>query len=147
MTETHHFKQRIPAFVDPRGVTPTEFDFETVEELEQHPYIQRWLSKSPSSYLAKGDRYLSVVEDEGFTSWCIGWITNSDKLKLPTLESRTIVQYDNGTLEIKTENSENPVVMWCGGEAELKDGTVCKWIRYEDCKKDPTLWQKFQEIK
>jgi hypothetical protein len=47
MTETYHFKQRIPAFVDPRGVTPTD----------------------------------------------------------------------------------------------------CKWIKYEDCKKDPTLWQKFQEIK
>lgn len=137
MTEaTYTFKQRIPAFIDSRGFTPIEFDFNTVEELKQQPIIQHWLRK-PSSYLCKetSGNLLMVVEDEGFTNWCIGWITNSDKLNLPIHVKKTILQYSDGRIEIKTQDNENPVVLWRGNTATLKDGTKCKIIRYEDWKK------------
>lgn len=89
MTKLHHFKQRIPAFIDSRGTTPVEFDFSTVEELKQHPFIQSWLNK-PSSYLCKSisSNILMVVEDDGFTAWCIGWIANPDELDLPIFEKK-----------------------------------------------------------
>jgi hypothetical protein len=135
----NHFKQRIPNFIDSRGMTPVEFDFSTVEELEQQPHIQRWLNKS-SSYLCNSSKILMVVENEGFTAWGIGWITNPDELDLPIYENKTILQYSDGTIEISTQNSENPVVRWCGGRATLKDGTTCKYLRYEE-------WKKLEETK
>jgi hypothetical protein len=135
----NHFKQRGPNFIDSGGINPVEFDFSTVEELEQHSNIQRWLNKS-SSYLCKSEEVLMVVEDDGFTAWGIGWIKNPDELDLPIYEKKTILQYPNGKIEISTQNSENPVVSWCGGEATLKDGTTCKYLRYEE-------WKKLEETK
>ena len=129
----NHFKERIPNFIDSRGITPVEFDFGTVEELKQHPYIQKWLNKSPS-HLCKSDKFLMALMDEGFTAWVIGWITNPDELDIPIYEQKTILQYSDGTIEISTQNSENPVVSIRGSEATLKDGTVCKRQYYEEWK-------------
>jgi hypothetical protein len=134
----NRFIQRIPNFIDSRGITPVEFYFNTVEELERHPYIQGWLKKT-SSYLCKSDEFLMVAEQEGFTAWAIGWIANPDELDIPIHEKKTILQYSDGTIEISTENSENPVVSWCGGRATLKDGTICNYLNYED-------WKNLKEI-
>lgn len=81
-----------------------------------------------------------VVSDEGFSNWCIGRITNMDELKLPTYEQKFIVQYSDGRIEVKTENSENSVMTVCGGKATLEDGTKCKDLSYED-------WKKLKETK
>ena len=72
--------------------------------------------------------------DEGFTAWVIGWITNPDELDIPIHEQKTILQYSDGTIEISTQNSENPVVSIRGSEATLEDGTVCKRLYYEEWK-------------
>jgi hypothetical protein len=54
--------------------------------------------------------------------------------------SHFLASLSDGTIEISTQNSENPVVRWCGGRATLKDGTVCKYLEYEE-------WKKLEEIK
>jgi hypothetical protein len=138
MTKLHHFKQRVPAYIDIEELL--EFDFNTVEELEQHPFVQKFLNIKPSSYLCKIDDCLMVVSDEGFSAWCIGRIATMDELKLPTYEQKFVVQYSDGRIEVKTENTENRVVSVCGDKATLEDGTKCKDLSYED-------WKKLEETK
>jgi hypothetical protein len=50
------------------------------------------------------------------------------------------VQYSDGRIEVKTNNSENPVVSVCGDKATLEDGTKCKDLSYEE-------WKKLEELK
>jgi hypothetical protein len=138
MTKQYHFKQRVPGYIDIDELL--EFDFNTVEELEQHPFVQRFLNIKPLSYLCKIDDCLMVVSDEGFSAWCVGRITNMDELKLPTYEQKFIVQYSDGRIEVKTKNSENRVVSVCGDRATLEDGTKCKDLSYEE-------WKKLEETK
>jgi len=127
----NHFRQRIPRFVD--NDNPLEFDFDTVEELVNHPYIQEWLNKNPHSILVKSEGILMVVYNEGFNWWCIGWITNPDDLELPEWEGgKYIAQYSNGNIEVLDKTSKNPMISSCGDVLTLKDGTKCKKIEYED---------------
>jgi hypothetical protein len=130
----NHFRQRVPGFVD--GVNPLEFDFDTTEELVNHPYIQEWLNENPHFILVKSEEVLMVVYNEGFSWWGIGWISNPDDLELPEWEGgKYIAQYSNGNIEVLDKTSKNPVVSSCGDVLTLKDGTKCKKIKYEDWKK------------
>jgi hypothetical protein len=127
----NHFRQRVPGFVD--GGNPLEFDFDTVEELVNHPYNQEWLNKNPHSILVKSEGILMVVYNEGFNWWGIGWITNPDDLELPEWEGgKYIAQYSNGNIEVLDKTSKNPMISSCGGVLTLKDGTECKKVEYED---------------
>ena len=127
----NHFRQRVPGFVD--GANPLEFDFDTVEELVNHTYIQEWLNGNPRPILVKSKDVLMVVYNEGFNWWGIGWITNPDDLELPEWGGgKYIAQYSNGTIEVLNKTSKNPVISSCGGVLTLKDGTECKKIKYEE---------------
>lgn len=138
MTKSKHFfRQRIPGFIDPRGLVPEEFYFDTTEELVNHPFIQGWLDRHNPSNLVKDEKYLIVEYNEGFNWWVIGYITNSDDLQVPEWTGgKWVVQYENGQIEVLTKESKNPVIRTCGDEITLKDGTKCKDIRYEDWKND-----------
>lgn len=130
------FKQRIPAFIDPRGITPFELEFSKTEELINTTFIQEWVNLNPPSTLAKNGKHLMVEQKEGFSWWVIGYISNPENLELPEWNGgKYIVQYENGEIEVLTDKSKNPVVRTCGDEITLRDGTECKRIRYEDWKK------------
>ncbi len=131
-TKKNHLRERIPNFIDSRGITPVEFEFDTAEELEQHPFVQRWLSKNPPSYLRKSGRLLMVVEDYGFTRWAIAWIEKPDLLDIPVMETKVVVQHLDGRIEIITAKSENKIVVVGGGEATLKNGEKCKCLSYKE---------------
>jgi hypothetical protein len=127
----NHFRQRIPAFID--GDNPLGFDFDTVEELVNHPYIQEWLNKNPHSILVKSGGVLMVVYNEGFNWWGIGWITNPNDLELPEWDGgKYIAQYSNGNIEVLDKTSKNPMISSCGDVLTLKDGTKCKKIKYDE---------------
>ena len=81
----NHFRERIPSFIDSRGVTPVEFDFETKEELIQHPYIQNWMGNGYSS-ICKSDNILFVVKNNPTMRTAIGWIKNPDDLNIDILD-------------------------------------------------------------
>jgi hypothetical protein len=130
----NHFRQRVPRFVD--GDNPLEFDFDTTEELVNHPLIRKLMNYNTSSILVKSDEFLMEVYNEGFSWWCIGWISNPDDLELPEWDGgKYIGQYPNGNIEVFDKTSKNPVVSSCGDVLTLKDGTKCKKIKYEDWKK------------
>lgn len=131
-TKKNRLKERIPAFIDSRGYTPVEFDFDTVEELEQHPFVHRWLSKNPPSCLRKTGKLLMVVEDYGFTRWAIAWIEKPDLLDIPVMQTKVVVQHPCGKIEIITAKSENKVVSIAGNEATLKNGEICKRLSFKE---------------
>lgn len=132
----NYFKQRIPAYIDPRGYTPFELEFSETEELINSTFIQKWLNYNPPSTIVKNGKYLMIEEKEGFSWWVIGYISNPDDLQVPNWNGgKYIVQYENGEIEVLTYESKNPVVSTCGNEVTLRDGTKCKSIRYEDWKK------------
>ena len=134
--EKNYFKQRVPGFIDPRGLIPVEFEFTETQELLEHPYIQHWLNRNLPSNLVKTRNNVMVEENEGFSWWVVGSVLNPDELKVPQWNSgKYIVEYENGEVEVLTNESENPVVMTCGDEVTLRDGTKCKKIKYEDWKK------------
>jgi hypothetical protein len=135
----NRFKQRIPAFIDSRGITRVNFDFNTVEELTSHPFIQRWLSHYPDSVLSKTTgTTLLVVSNEGFTWRAIGWIDDPESLDLPVWRGgKHIVRYADGTTEALTPESDPKVaVVRSGGEATLSNGAKCSIIEYNDWIKD-----------
>ena len=66
MVEKNYFKQRVPGFIDPRGLIPVEFEFTETQELLEHPYIQHWLNRNPPSNVVKTRNNVMVEEKEGF---------------------------------------------------------------------------------
>ena len=145
MTKKNHYRQRIPNYID-FGISPLEFDFDTTEELMNHPEIQRNLEMNPNTelylhnelYISEG--LLMTVYDEGFTWYGVGYIKNPKDVNLPAWSGgKYIAKYEDGTIEILDNMSKNPVMSSCGGELTLKDGTKCKKLKYEDWKND---WRK-----
>ena len=129
------FRQRIPSYIDSRGSIPFELEFSETEELINSPFIQRWLSYHPHTTIVKSGNTLMIEYDEGFSWRVIGYISNPDDLQVPNWNSKYVVQYANGVIEVLTDESENKVWSTCGNDAVLKDGTRCKTIEYEDWKK------------
>ena len=131
----NRFKEYIPSDVDTRGSIIFELEFSETEELINSPFIQKWLSYNPPSTIVKSGNTLMIESNEGFSWRVIGYISNPDDLQVPNWNSKYIVQYANGEIEVLTNESENKVWSTCGNDAVLKDGTRCKTIRYEDWKK------------
>lgn len=127
----NHFRQHIPRFID--SDNSYEFDFDSIEKLINSSFVQLCLSENPNSTLVKHRDLLMITHNEGFNWRVIGYISNPDDLKLSEWTgAKYIGQYQNGIVEVFDENSENPVVSSCGNELTLKDGTVCKNIKYKD---------------
>ena len=85
-----------------------------------------------------------IEYNEGFSWSVIGYISNPDDLQVPNWNSKYVVQYENGEIEVLTNESENKVWSTCGNDAVLKDGTRCKTIEYEDWKKSKQELEKNQ---
>ena len=84
----HTFTQHIPNCVDISD--RISFEFDTLDELANSEYVQRFAKKEKFSHLAKsipkwtGDSCrLMTVEDGGDFWWVVGFITNHEDLDLP----------------------------------------------------------------
>jgi hypothetical protein len=82
MTELNYFRQRIPGFIDPRGLVPANFEFTETQELLDHPYIQNWMKDGNS--VMKSENRIIVKESSG-RHHLIGWIRNPDSVNLPVV--------------------------------------------------------------
>lgn len=140
----NRFREYIPSDVDTRGSIIFELEFSETEELINSPFIQKWLSYHPHTTIVKSENTLMIEYDEGFSWRVIGYISNPDDLQVPNWNSKYIVQYANGEIEVLTNESENKVWSTCGNDAVLKDGTRCKTIEYEDWKKSKQELEKNQ---
>jgi hypothetical protein len=76
----NHFKQRIPGYIDPRGIVPVEFEFTKTEELLEHPHIKRCIEDENTTFL-KQDNMIIVRYFDG--DFVIGWVKNPDDVELP----------------------------------------------------------------
>lgn len=76
----NHFKQRIPNYVDSRGITPVEFEFTTTEELLEHPLLKRCIEDENTTFI-KEDNVILVRYHDG--DFAIGWVKNPDDVELP----------------------------------------------------------------
>ena len=76
----NYFKQRIPGYIDPRGLVPVEFEFTKTEELLEHPYIKRCIEDENTTFLKDDDMIMVRYKDGDFA---IGWVKNPDDVELP----------------------------------------------------------------
>lgn len=79
-------KQRFPNFFS--GFTPKEYEFDTVAELMELPFVKQWVSKNNFFKLSKSrmdssQQILMCELNEGKDFWAIGWLYNSYDLELP----------------------------------------------------------------
>ncbi len=81
----YHLKQRFPNFFS--GFTPAEYDFDTLEEMLEFPFVKNWTSKDDFLRLSKSrmnsKQQLLMVELTDGTFWAIGFLTDSYDLNLP----------------------------------------------------------------
>jgi hypothetical protein len=92
----HRFIQHVPSFVDIPRDEYIEFDFDTVEELLNHEYVNRFrvreeeicrFEKSVISYV-ENTCHLMQIYDGGYAWWVVGTITNQSELDLPIWEAK-----------------------------------------------------------
>jgi len=84
MTETkNYFEQRVPGFIDSRGLIRANFEFTKTEELLEHPYIQNWM-KNEGSSIYKMDNMIIVKTDKNDDiGFVVGYVRNPDDVELP----------------------------------------------------------------
>jgi len=79
-------KQRFPNFFS--GFIPKEYDFDTIEELLDIPFVKRWMEmpkffRLTKSRMKSSQQILMCELNEGKEFWAIGWLYNSYDLDLP----------------------------------------------------------------
>lgn len=79
------FKQRVPAFVS--GVTPFEFEFDTLDELLNHPKIAKNKEFELFDKFCRSGNILLFINQSGDYYIAIGYVDDLQVLdKLPTLK-------------------------------------------------------------
>lgn len=76
----NYFKQRIPNYVDSRGIVPVEFEFTTTEELLEHPLLKRCIEDENTTFIKEDNVILVRYHD---VDLAIGWVKNPDNVELP----------------------------------------------------------------
>ena len=83
MTEPkNYFTQRIPGFIDPRGIIPQSFEFTDTEEFLENSYIKHW-SADDATIMKSEDRI--IVKKSSGRHHLIGWVRNPDSVNLPVV--------------------------------------------------------------
>mgnify|MGYP003419756077 CR=1 FL=1 len=68
----NHFRQHIPGFVDMGG--PTEFDFNTTEELLNSPLLARYKNDDFVAFEYSPSQHAVIaVSDSGYKWWVVGF--------------------------------------------------------------------------
>ena len=83
MTELNYFKQRVPGFIDPRGLVRADFEFTETQELLDHPYIQNWM-KDGGSAMKKNN--MIIVKTGSGSHFVVGFVKNPDDVNLPVMK-------------------------------------------------------------
>ena len=82
MSELNEFKQRIPRFIDPRGLQPVSFQFVDTQEFLEHPHIKQLMEYEDSVSLMK-DRSAVFVKTKENYHVLVGFVKDPDSLNLP----------------------------------------------------------------
>ncbi len=81
----NQFRQHIPGFVD--GFNSFEFDFDTIEELLEHPWIKKWKNieniGKPFHRFFISENLLICEMDGGKERWVLGYIKHPELIELP----------------------------------------------------------------
>ena len=122
------FTQHVPNCVDIDRDRWVSFEFETLEELVNHPFVKRFSSpKKPDfSHFAIHNTYLMAIYDDGFKWWVLGSVATSEGLDLPKWQGwkfRALLDEQEIVL------SGKDVVSSCGDRLELRDGRVATNLR------------------
>lgn len=130
------FIQHIPSFVDSRGIEPFSIEADTVEEMLENPFFDKFKSGDKFSHFAKvrehGYVTLMSVSDDGFKWWVVGYIYGKGVVNLPFWTGWKFKALLDGE-KVIVGNGEDciaGVVMSSGGNLTLTDGRVavnCRW--------------------
>ena len=82
LTELNEFRQRIPGFIDPRGIQPVIFQFVDTQEFLEHPHIKQLMENEDSVSLMK-DRSAILVKTRENYHFVVGFVKDPDRLNLP----------------------------------------------------------------
>ena len=82
LAELNEFRQRIPGFIDPRGLQPVSFQFVDTQEFLEHPHIKQFMEDKNSVSLMK-DRNAILVKTKENYHFLVGFVKDPDSLNLP----------------------------------------------------------------
>ena len=82
LTELNEFRQRIPGFIDPRGIQPVIFQFVDTQEFLEHPHIKQLMENEDSVSLMK-DRSAILVKTKENYHFVVVFVKDPDNLNLP----------------------------------------------------------------
>ena len=83
MMTKNYFKQRVPGFIDPRGLIRADFEFSKTEELLDHPYIQNWMKGENTLIFKKNNMIIVTTDKEDDIGFVVGYVQNPDNIELP----------------------------------------------------------------
>ena len=83
MTKTNYFRQRVPGFIDSRGLIRVEFEFTETQELLNHPYIKNWMRDGCS---AMKESNMIIVKTGDGSHFVVGYVKNPDDVNLPVMK-------------------------------------------------------------
>lgn len=79
----NYFKQRVPGFIDPRGLVRADFEFTKTEELLEHSYVQNWMKGEETAIFKKNNMIIVTTDKEDDIGFVIGYVQNPDDVELP----------------------------------------------------------------
>jgi hypothetical protein len=83
MTEPkNYFIQRIPGFIDPRGMVSQSFEFTDTQEFLENSYIKYW--SDDDATIMKSENRIIVKKSSG-RHRLIGWVRSPDSVNLPVV--------------------------------------------------------------
>ena len=80
----NYFRQRIPGFIDPRGMVSQSFEFTDTQEFLENSYIKHW-SKDDATIMKSENRI--IIKNSNGKYNLIGWVRNPDSVNLPLYKS------------------------------------------------------------
>lgn len=116
--------QHIPPMVE-TGSPPESGSFSTVEELEQIPFVKRFMEIPGFFRLAQNDGYLIMESHEGRHWWVLGRMAEAQD-DLPEWRPIYRLKDEHGNV---ADYEGSDVRMSCGDDVTMKDGRVLTWVR------------------
>lgn len=124
------FSQHIPTFVETMGEPSPCFEFNSLQELLDHPIVARYKEHCDGvfSHFALSDNHLMVISNDGFNWWVVGYVSDPDALDLPKWEGwKYDAELADGSRAVLNGNQ---IVSSCGDKLKLHDGSFARNVRY-----------------
>lgn len=119
------FYSHVPGFIDSDQI---KVEFETLAELLNHPFVERFSENEGFQEYVKSDECLMAIYDDGFKWWVVGYLKEPSEIDLPEWDKGLyLVKFEDKVYKAKGEQVRSS----CGDRITLYDGRVCERVDHK----------------